>query len=265
MAEPLQITEIMRRVRGALGEAAFAERYPDLLALFDRQERPSAADIFLTLRSELSSEPDLADAFLMLGARRDLQQSAQMRDFAYLDADSHEGIAIRAAIGARMNLPFRLANYLCHLSRRHRSLYVATPKVGCTAIKHMLQQAELGGRLTYRRYGDEHNPVLSPLLAPLDDPDLFAAVMDIRLTGSEGWFRFTFVRNPFVRVLSCYLDKIVNSIPERMRLLPILGLDPKAGAPDFRSFLEAIAATPLPDHDVHWAPQVWLLQPDHVP
>jgi hypothetical protein len=188
-----------------------------------------------------------------------------MRDFAYLDADSHEGIAIRAAIGARMNLPFRLANYLCHLSRRHRSLYVATPKVGCTAIKHMLQQAELGGRLTYRRYGDEHNPVLSPLLAPLDDPDLFAAVMDIRLTGSEGWFRFTFVRNPFVRVLSCYLDKIVNSIPERMRLLPILGLDPKAGAPDFRSFLEAIAATPLPDHDVHWAPQVWLLQPDHVP
>jgi hypothetical protein len=102
-------------------------------------------------------------------------------------------------------------------------------------------------------------------LAPLDDPDLFAAVMDIRLTGSEGWFRFTFVRNPFVRVLSCYLDKIVNSIPERMRLLPILGLDPKAGAPDFRSFLEAIAATPLPDHDVHWAPQVWLLQPDHVP
>jgi hypothetical protein len=97
---------------------------------------------------------------------------------------------------------------------------------------------------------------LSPLLAPLDEPRLYFTALQ-----TDDWFRFTFVRDPFDRALSCYLDKIVNSVPERHRLLPELGFDPVGDVPSFADFLKAIADQPDGQRDLHWAPQSWLTQP----
>ncbi|WP_108261597.1 sulfotransferase family 2 domain-containing protein [Mangrovicoccus ximenensis] len=70
--------------------------------------------------------------------------------------------------------------------------------------------------------------------------------------------RFSFTRNPFTRVLSGYLDKIVASDWERPRHLPRLGFAPDARI-DFATFLEALAARPERARDIHFAGQCRLL------
>jgi hypothetical protein len=253
---------VQRRVLSLLGAEQFRARHPELTALLEQaqsgqSETLDAAKVFGAVRAHLKEDPDLIDRFLIQAARLDLQQAGLQEDYSYLDEATDQGQRVRTKIGACMGLPFRAANFLCHLSNRRRYLYVATPKVACTAIKHTLQQVEMNGTLSYRRYGEEHFPALSPLLAPLDDPQVY-----FDATRSDDWFRFTFVRNPFSRILSCYLDKIVRHIPERNRLLPELGLDPATGVPSFKEFLNAIGNQPVEQHDFHWALQSWLTRPE---
>lgn len=219
----------------------------------------AAFEIFAAIRANSPGQPDLLGKILLNAARLDLQDCETGPDYRSLLDGSEGDKALCDAIGDRMGLPFDIANYLCHLSNRHKYLYVATPKVACTTLKHCLQQFEMNGKLSFRHYGEEHFPSLSPLLSPLNNPQVYFDALD-----SEDWFRFTFVRDPFHRALSCYLDKIVASSFERTRLLPVLHLDPAAGIPSFGEFLKAIAQTPVEEHDLHWAPQYWLTQPDKV-
>lgn len=257
------LLRVSSRIMASLGQDEFRARYPEFAAVLPRiaagsAEVPNPEQLFRMIRTGLSDRRDLLDQFLMHGARLDLQEAGRPADFTYLDEHTEAGMAARAVITTRMQLPFDDANSLCHVSNRHKYLYVETPKVACTAIKHTLQTAEMGGELDFRRYGDEHFPELSPLMTPLDDPDLFLRALD-----GDNWFRFTFVRNPFTRALSCYLDKIVASEPERQRLLPELGLDPSS-IPTFKIFLQAVASQKEDRRDAHWAPQAWLTQPDTV-
>jgi hypothetical protein len=151
-----------------------------------------------------------------------------------------------------------MTNYLCNWSRKQRYVYVETPKVACTTVKRILQLAEVDGAIEFKKPGDVHNRELSPLLRPSDDIDEFSRAM----TSSE-YFRFGFVRNPFTRSLSCYLDKMVKTPFERQRLAPALGLDP-ASAPKFVDFLRAVAAQSEDQRDMHWASQTYLLRPNRI-
>lgn len=261
MSAPSNYLRVAGNILATIGDDEFRTRYPRLAGLRhpvtpDAPAISDAREIFRAIRDDLTENADVIDRFLIQAARLDLQQAGILEDYSYLDETSPQGKAVQVAIGEGMNLPFGAANYLCHLSNRHKYLYVATPKAACTTIKHTLQQVEMGGMLEFRKYGDEHFPVLSPLLAPLDQPSLYFAALQ-----TEDWFRFTFVRDPFDRALSCYLDKIVNSIPERHRLLPELGLDAAGDVPSFATFLKAIADQPDDQRDFHWAPQNWLTQP----
>jgi len=156
------------------------------------------------------------------------------------------------------NQPFALTNYLCHVSKKNKFLYVETPKVACTSVKRVLQEAELGESIKYENPGDVHNRELSPLMRPSDELATFGR----SLVGSE-YFRFCFVRNPFTRVLSCYLDKMVKVEYERRRLAPKLGFDPDV-VPTFLEFLEAVSKQSESEYDIHWAPQTYLLRPNRV-
>lgn len=154
--------------------------------------------------------------------------------------------------------PASLTNYLCNWSERLRYVYVETPKVACTTIKLVLQQAEAFGEMSYERPGDVHNRQLSPLLAPSDNVKSFVSA-----TKSEDYFRFCFVRNPYTRVLSCYLDKMVKTEFERKRLAPKLGLDPEE-VPSFKTFLQRVSQQSDDEYDIHWAPQTYLLRPNRI-
>jgi hypothetical protein len=219
-------------------------------------ERGLAIELFGAIRANFPEEPGRYDQTLIRSARLDLHAS-RLED-AFRDFHGHNAPNTRllAAIGSRMNIPFETANYLCHLSNTRKYLYVATPKVACTLIKHCLQQAEMDGKLVYRHYGEEHVPAVSPLLSPRDNPQHF-----IEATESEDWFRFTFVRDPFNRVLSCYLDKVIKARTERDRLLPLLGFDPEDEGPSFGEFLRAIERQKEEERDIHWAAQSWLTRP----
>lgn len=169
-------------------------------------------------------------------------------------------------VGLRLALPnvlfsFRcdpgLANYHINISERHRYIYFEVPKTGCSTVKATLQQLEL---LDSDRNppANVHDRAASPLLCPSDLKSSFA-----RILGDGSYFRFAFVRNPYTRALSCYLNKFIGNAAERQRLAPQLGLDP-AGNIEFRHVLQRIAEQPTSRMDGHWAPQADLLAPDLI-
>jgi hypothetical protein len=144
-------------------------------------------------------------------------------------------------------------NYLTHVSRRHRAVFVEVPKAGCTVVKRVMQHSEHGGE-PYEPPVSVHDRATSPLGAPLRDG------FDLdELFGPDGpFFRFTFVRNPYSRALSCYLEKIAGAQWLRDKRLPLLGFRPDENV-GFGDFLEAVADQDPVQMDIHWAPQSLLL------
>jgi hypothetical protein len=69
-------------------------------------------------------------------------------------------------------------------------------------------------------------------------------------------FKFTFVRNPYARVLSAYLDKIAkDGEPARRRKMRRTSSD---GVPSFEDFVRWLDRDGLHE-DMHWAPQSSIL------
>lgn len=147
-------------------------------------------------------------------------------------------------------------NYLSNISERFGYLYVETPKVACSTIKRTLQLLEVDGD-EQQLHEDPHERQASPLKTPL------AHAGDLDEVFHGDFFRFCFVRNPYSRILSSYLDKIVVNKWEMQRHRPNLGL-PAEGDVSFEEFLEAINEKPAVELDIHYCPQVILLQPDRI-
>ena len=144
-------------------------------------------------------------------------------------------------------------NYLTHVSRRHAAVFVEVPKAGCTVVKRVMQHSEHGGA-PYEAPASVHDRATSPLGAPvrdgLDPDEVFGP--------DSSYFRFGFVRNPFTRALSCYLEKIAGEQWLRDMRLPLLGFNPHE-AVSFEQFLTRVADQSARDMDIHWAPQSALL------
>jgi hypothetical protein len=149
--------------------------------------------------------------------------------------------------------PSGRVNYLTHISRRHHAVFVEVPKAGCTVVKRAMQFSEHGGR-PHPEPDSVHERSTSPLGAPLRDKFDLDEVFGER--GS--YFRFAFVRNPYSRALSCYLEKIAGEQWLREMRLPKLGFKPDENV-EFVEFLRRVAEQAPEDMDIHWAPQQHLL------
>lgn len=139
------------------------------------------------------------------------------------------------------------------------TLYVAVPKTGCSTIKTILAASTglLPGDVDPRRGWPQVH--LAWRTRPGNWSSL-AAADRAALLGGEGVFRFTSVRNPFERVVSCYLNKVArkgdsNVLARSMRRL---------GVDSMLSFLEAVAAQPPLRRDVHCRAMTDLCRPDRI-
>lgn len=148
-------------------------------------------------------------------------------------------------------------NYLTHCSKKYNYIYVETPKVACSTIKRVLQIIEDDAvRKTSAK--KVHDRSVSPLCIPKDMGEDCGT-----LFGGDKYFRFAFVRNPFTRILSAYLDKLVENEWERNRRLPQLGLA-KDTKITFIQFLEIVEGQDDLDRDIHWMSQSGILQTGRV-
>lgn len=149
--------------------------------------------------------------------------------------------------------------YLNNLSRRdflnninislvNRYVYLATGKVANSTIKYILQTLELEG--TPFSVSNIHDRMRSPLLAPYQLPEeTFRNLFE-----DSTFITFAFVRNPYTRLLSAYLDRICRPTVSRRRLLRELG-KPKDHEIDFAEFLDYVCRQNDKSNDPHWRPQ----------
>jgi hypothetical protein len=138
------------------------------------------------------------------------------------------------------------------------TLYVATPKTGCTTIKTvvaaaigLLDPSQLSGRARGRihRAWRVRDRTWSDLTDEEREKTMF----------SDAAYRFTSVRNPYERLVSCYLDKIADG--ESYHLGRRLH---GQGEVTMLSFLQFVADQPPLRRDVHCRAMVDLCHFDKI-
>lgn len=116
-------------------------------------------------------------------------------------------------------------NYAYNVSLKHRYMYIENAKSACTTVKASLGMAELiraglGGVFAENYAKNVHVNVLG---TPFSKPFQLGKEIFDRVATSKEFTTFTFVKNPFSRVLSAYLDKVKNKLPDSVDLYTAAG------------------------------------------
>ena len=100
----------------------------------------------------------------------------------------------------------------CIFSNLYRFVYVSTPKVACTSIKRallpLLQESDMSGyeieaEASYRNF---HKYLRSTGV----NISKYRLEKRMREGDFKEFFRFSFVRNPWDRLVSCYESKVIK-------------------------------------------------------
>ena len=164
-----------------------------------------------------------------------------------------------------------------YFSKHHKLIYVATPKVACTTIKWWFASLE-GCADKIRENFSESSETDPELLIH----DIFYQVAPYltglpllnytNFFGSDDYFTFALVRNPYNRIFSAWQSKLL--LQEPLQASPYLECPfyhlPINTAADIRDafecFLEHLSENESPTYwDYHWTPQKDLLRPDLIP
>ncbi|CUH82629.1 sulfotransferase family protein [Tropicibacter naphthalenivorans] len=155
----------------------------------------------------------------------------------------------------RTTLPRTLLARSVHVARRLGIVYINNPKVASSTIKLALQRAEMGDP-DWTPETSVHDRKATALLTypELSVEDAPAAL--------RGRYVFSFVRNPYVRLQSAYMNKIVwNHAQGRLREAAGFAADT---CPSFEDFVLAICAQPDAQHNPHWRLQAINLSMDTI-
>jgi dermatan 4-sulfotransferase 1 len=155
-------------------------------------------------------------------------------------------------------------NYAVHVSLKYKYIFVETPKVACSTIKMTLQGMELEESNFKREESYAlHAREFSPLLALQHIPNFE------RFFDKKDFFLFCFVRNPYSRLLSCYLDKIEkpkDNFSFKKNILKSMGLDENKieYQISFEDFVLAVERQDSLEMDYHWRQQTYLTCQDVI-
>lgn len=151
--------------------------------------------------------------------------------------------------------------YDVNISLKYKYVYVETAKVGCSTIKDTLQRMELDyHELVRDNFEDIHRRKYSPLISPSQ-----TCGFD-RILKNPNYFVFCFVRSPYTRLLSVYLDKIVNGFPEKRNILIAMGENPSNLSRNisFEEFVEVVCEQSISQMNPHWRVQYYQTFQDSI-
>ena len=156
--------------------------------------------------------------------------------------------------------PYNDFEIATHISLKNKYVFFQVGKAASSNVKWVLQSLELRST-PWKRPRDVHDKFQSPHLSPfqLDGDTLIDAFF------SDSYKRFAFVRNPFTRILSCYLHRIVGAerSGSNKKLKDLTG-GRGGGEVSFDEFVEIIYAQDSYDQDEHWRCQSDDLAVEHV-
>ena len=148
-------------------------------------------------------------------------------------------------------MPRKEVIYSINISLKNKYVYIENPKVACGHIKRSLQELDLRGTdIVVRNVHDRmESPLLMVYQLPVDQL--------LKVFNESGFLKFSFVRSPFTRTLSAYLDKIVRNQNHKRSILMALGRDPDDVGQfvSFKEFVRAISTLQPYQMDNHWRPQ----------
>lgn len=152
-------------------------------------------------------------------------------------------------------MPKREFEYHIHISTQNSYIYFEVPKVACSTTKLALQKLEAktaGLSAPSEEMSIIHNKKQSLLLSPSDiGLDRFCEMLN-----DSSVFKFSFVRNPYTRVLSAFLSKINwKKSAYREKITQILNASPNSDI-SFKQFVNFISEQSVFEMDPHWRPQV---------
>lgn len=152
------------------------------------------------------------------------------------------------------NVKYNHFEYAINISLKNKYIYAETPKVACSTIKATLQRIELEyPNLVKEDPDDIHERRYSPLLSPSQTCGLD------RLINDPEYFVFCFVRNPYTRLLSAYIEKIQNNKAAKSEILSAMGEDPNdlAKPVTFEEFADVICRLDPIEMNPHWRIQYY--------
>lgn len=141
------------------------------------------------------------------------------------------------------------------VSRKYGYVFVSVPKCATSTMKKFLfehvEKVSTEG-VDIHGYG---NYPKKPFLAP---SDIFTNILMFKL-----FFVFSVVRNPYDRIISAYLDKIVRNKPEKLQITETLGVHFSFDV-SFDDFLSALTRISPCAMDPHFSPQFNVLNLDKI-
>ena len=182
---------------------------------------------------------------------------------------------VRSLIDNKISVAY--FDYVCNVSIKNKFVFVNVPKVASTSILSEMQLSEDVEQT--RRMANVHDRGNSPLGRLTE----YSIDQQEEMLFGTSYKRVSFVRNPYSRILSAYLSKIgkplngwkvnpkaPNVRPPKAEILSVIQAKPSSEITDmstkvsFDEFVDVVASQEVIDMDIHWKPQVAILNLDNI-
>ncbi|MGQ7848773.1 sulfotransferase family 2 domain-containing protein [Granulosicoccus sp. 3-233] len=157
-------------------------------------------------------------------------------------------------VEGRMTIP--QFDYHANTSISRGYLFMENPKVASTSTLKVLQQMEDPVKADRMANPHARNDSPIPRFSSL------SSEYKRRMLESDDIYRFTFVRDPYTRLLSAYLSKIARPLRPKAEILAVIHDKPREEVTDldqyvsFGDFVKVVCSQETIDMNNHWKPQV---------